>query len=239
MKKSLFFNRNSSLSSSVHSFVPKHASVNKCDIFQLQKFVSQSNKLLVLTGAGISTESGLPDYRSEEVGLYATSQKRPIKHQSFMGSPRVRQSYWARNFVGWPKWSMAQPNLSHSILFDWEMKGKVSHIITQNVDQLHFKAGSSKVLELHGTNSMVVCMNCAFKVPRLKLQRDLEQLNPGFIPASGQNIRPDGDVQMTQVYTYLPINSCLNRPPPFKFWALRNLIIFNSPTIFLSLKMHQ
>merc|ERR1719347_1999517 len=117
---------------------------------------------MVMTGAGISTESGIPDYRSEGVGLYATSEKRPIQHKVFMDSIRARQSYWARNFVGWPRWSSFLPNISHRTLAKWEETGRVSSLVTQNVDQLHYKAGSRRVIELHGTNSTVTCMSCTF-----------------------------------------------------------------------------
>ena len=112
-----------------------------------------------MTGAGISTESGLQDYRSEEVGLYARSNKRPTNHMTFVKNPNARKSYWARNFVGWDSWSQTQPNPAHVALAKWERRRdlyrpQLTHVITQNVDQLHFKAGSSNVIELHGTLSI-------------------------------------------------------------------------------------
>jgi len=165
-------------------------------IEKLREFLGKVERLLVITGAGISTESGIPDYRSEGVGLYATSVKRPIQHKVFMDSKQARQSYWARNFVGWPRWSSFQPNLAHRTLARWEETGKLSCLVTQNVDQLHYKAGSRKVVELHGTNSTVTCMSCSFTQPRLQLQRVLEQLNPSMV-ARTDIIRPDGDVELT------------------------------------------
>lgn len=121
------------------AFVPQHRSAQEEDIDKLQQFLDQSAQLLVITGAGISTESGIPDYRSEGVGLYATSSKRPIQHKVFMESPAARQSYWARNFVGWPRWSGFLPNTNHTTLARWERDGRLKCLVTQNVDQLHYK----------------------------------------------------------------------------------------------------
>jgi len=178
------------------AFVPQHKETQSEDIEKLSEFLEPVERLLVITGAGISTESGIPDYRSEGVGLYATSVKRPIQHKVFMDSKQARQSYWARNFVGWPRWSSFQPNIAHRTLARWEESGKLSCLVTQNVDQLHYKAGSRKVVELHGTNSTVTCMNCSFTQPRLQLQRVLEELNPSMV-AKTDIIRPDGDVELT------------------------------------------
>ena len=168
--------------------------------------------------SGISTESGIPDYRSEDVGLYATSTKRPMQHKVFMESSKARQSYWARNFVGWPRWSGFLPNTNHRTLARWEGAGLVSALVTQNVDQLHYKAGSRHVIELHGTNSTVTCMSCCFTQPRIQFQRELERRNPamiakvrpgnsvsafgGIVPPPIKSvqtdiIRPDGDVELT------------------------------------------
>ena len=129
--------------------------INEIRIFVIFFFLT----VLVVTGAGISTESGLQDYRSEDVGLYARSDKRPTNHMTFVKNPNARKSYWARNFVGWDSWSQTQPNPAHVALAKWERHGdlfrpQLTHVITQNVDQLHFKAGSSKVIELHGTLSI-------------------------------------------------------------------------------------
>jgi len=179
------------------AFVPKHKEPQSNDIDKLSDFIAKVERLLVITGAGISTESGIPDYRSEGVGLYATSTKRPIQHKVFMESKLARQSYWARNFIGWPRWSSFQPNTAHKTLAKWEQSGRISCLVTQNVDQLHYKAGSRRVVELHGTNSTVTCMNCTFTQPRQQLQRVLEQLNPDMV-AKTDIIRPDGDVELTK-----------------------------------------
>jgi len=179
------------------AFVPKHRETSNEDIERLSEFLVNKRKILVITGAGISTESGIPDYRSEGVGLYATSTKRPTQHKVFMERPMARQSYWARNFIGWPRWSSFQPNQSHRTIAKWEDTGKLSQLVTQNVDQLHYDAGSRNVVELHGTNSIVTCMSCSYYVPRMQFQKSLEKDNPTMIPRTA-DIRPDGDVELTE-----------------------------------------
>ena len=112
--------------------------------------------------------------------------------ESFPG----RQSYWARNYVGWPRWSSVKPNEAHRELYLWERAGILDHIVTQNVDQLHYKAGCADVTELHGTNSLVVCMSCSYSVPRLAFQKVLAEANPTFMQEAANEIRPDGDVEL-------------------------------------------
>lgn len=132
------------------AFVPACLPPDPVEVEELQRFVSNSKKLFVMTGAGISTESGIPDYRSEGVGLYARTDRRPIQHAEFVRSASARQRYWARNFVGWPQFSSHQPNTAHLVLRDWEKLGKLHWLVTQNVDALHIKAGSQRLTELHG-----------------------------------------------------------------------------------------
>jgi len=130
---------------------------------------------------------------------YATSSKRPIQHKVFMDSAKARQSYWARNFVGWPRWSSFQPNSSHLSLASWERAGRLSSLVTQNVDQLHYKAGSWGVMELHGTNSLVTCMTCSYSTPRISFQRELASANTDMGEGlQEQAIRPDGDMELTE-----------------------------------------
>lgn len=131
-------------------FVPPSPPLDPEKIKELQRFISLSKRLLVMTGAGISTESGIPDYRSEKVGLYARTDRRPIQHIDFIRSAPVRQRYWARNFVGWPQFSSHQPNPAHWALSNWEKLGKLHWLVTQNVDALHSKAGNQRLTELHG-----------------------------------------------------------------------------------------
>ncbi|CAB4063874.1 NAD-dependent protein deacylase SIR2rp2,NAD-dependent protein deacylase Sirt4,NAD-dependent protein deacylase SIR4,NAD-dependent protein deacetylase 2,NAD-dependent protein deacylase sir-2.2,NAD-dependent protein deacylase SRT2,NAD-dependent protein deacetylase,NAD-dependent protein deacylase sir-2.3,NAD-dependent protein deacetylase 3,Protein RUFY3,NAD-dependent protein deacetylase 1,NAD-dependent protein lipoamidase sirtuin-4, mitochondrial [Lepeophtheirus salmonis] len=185
----------------ISPFVPKHGSPSEIDLKNLSEFVGGcKGALYVLTGAGISTESGIPDYRSEDVGVYARSKSRPIQHQDFMNSEKTRRRYWARNFLGWPRWSSILPNDSHRTLARWERLGKLSNgIVTQNVDQLHFKSGSSQVTELHGSNSIVTCMSCNHHMPRQRFQLILSDFNSelGVKLVSEGLMRPDGDVDLT------------------------------------------
>ena len=180
-------------------FVPKHEQVKKEQIEELQQFIDSSKRLFVLTGAGISTESGIPDYRSEVVGLYAKSGHKPIQHQDFIQSKNIRRRYWARNYLGWPKWSSVEPNINHYTLADWESKSKVHWCITQNVDRLHHKAGSQNIIELHGSSYTVKCLSCKYRVSRFQFQQILSQLNSHLLDDELINIdavRPDGDVDI-------------------------------------------
>lgn len=117
---------------------------------ELDDHIANSRNLFVITGAGISTESGIRDYRSEDVGLYAISDSRPIQYADFVNSAANRKRYWARNYVGWPEFSTREPNGGHFALAQLEKLGKVHWLVTQNVDALHTKAGSQRVSELHG-----------------------------------------------------------------------------------------
>ncbi|XP_063470785.1 NAD-dependent protein lipoamidase sirtuin-4, mitochondrial isoform X2 [Symphalangus syndactylus] len=143
---------------SVELFVPASPPLDPEKVKELQRFITLSKRLLVMTGAGISTESGIPDYRSEKVGLYARTDRRPIQHGDFVRSAPIRQRYWARNFVGWPQFSSHQPNPAHWALSTWEKLGKLYWLVTQNVDALHTKAGSRRLTELHGC--MHRCRRC-------------------------------------------------------------------------------
>ena len=139
---------------SIHRlYVPKCETTDKEIIAvarKLDDFMARSRHLFVLTGAGISTESGIRDYRSEDVGLYAISDSRPIEYTDFLKTAANRRKYWARNYVGWPEFSTRQPNGGHFALAELEKLRKIHWLVTQNVDALHSKAGSQRVSELHG-----------------------------------------------------------------------------------------
>nr|XP_003703678.1 PREDICTED: NAD-dependent protein deacetylase Sirt4 [Megachile rotundata] len=179
------------------TFVPKCETVKDSDILKLKEFIDSHNEICILTGAGVSTESGIPDYRSEGVGLYARSSRRPILYQDFCNSAVLRRRYWARNYVGWPRFSSVKPNVTHEILKKLEDRKKIRCIVTQNVDNLHTKAGSRRVIELHGTAFKVMCLKCDQRICRYHLQDILDRLNPNMT-ASAQMIRPDGDVDLSQ-----------------------------------------
>ncbi|XP_042024300.1 NAD-dependent protein deacylase SRT2-like isoform X3 [Salvia splendens] len=180
------------------------------DVNLLSQFFERSSKLVVLTGAGISTESGIPDYRSPN-GAYSTG-FRPITHQEFMRSSRARRRYWARSYAGWRKFTTAQPGPAHIALASLEKAGRVKFMMTQNVDRLHHRAGSNP-LELHGTVYVVACTNCGFSISRSSFQDQVKALNPKWAEAIesleydsrsdksfGMKQRPDGDIEIDEKF---------------------------------------
>ncbi len=158
----------------------------------LQDFIAAHPRLAVLTGAGVSTGSGIPDYRDEH-GEWKRA--RPVEFRPFMTDARVRQRYWARSTVGWPIISRAQPNGAHRALARLEEAGVVHTLITQNVDGLHSAAGSRNVIDLHGRIDSVRCMSCGKGLPRAELQRRLLADNPEWAAIEGR-VAPDGDVDI-------------------------------------------
>ncbi len=149
----------------------------------------------VLSGAGISTESGIPDYRGPD----GQRRVRPMEYGEFVGSPAARQRYWARAYVGWDRFASSRPNAGHRAVTAFQRAGLVGPVITQNVDGLHQQAGSAEVLELHGTLSVVRCLTCEDRRPRGELQARLAALNPAY-GAAGPSaaIQPDGDVALSE-----------------------------------------
>jgi len=153
----------------------------------------RTGDVLVLSGAGISTESGIPDYRGEGGSL---SRHTPMTYQEFVASARARRRYWARSHLGWRTFGRALPNAGHRAVAALEAHGLVSAVITQNVDGLHQRAGSGNVVELHGSLDRVVCLGCGAAGPRAELARRLEEANPGFSPTAA-GINPDGDADLS------------------------------------------
>ncbi|MER7485905.1 NAD-dependent protein deacetylase [Streptomyces sp. NPDC126497] len=149
--------------------------------------------VLVLSGAGISTESGIPDYRGEGGSL---SRHTPMTYQDFTGSALARRRYWARSHLGWRTFRRALPNAGHRAVAAFGRQGLLSGVITQNVDGLHQAAGSEGVVELHGSLDRVVCLSCGALGPRHELARRLEEANAGFAPVAA-GINPDGDADLT------------------------------------------
>ncbi|WP_327690580.1 MULTISPECIES: NAD-dependent protein deacetylase [unclassified Streptomyces] len=164
--------------------------------------------VLVLSGAGISTESGIPDYRGEGGSL---SRHTPMTYQDFTAGAKARRRYWARSHLGWRTFGRARPNAGHRAVAAFGRHGLLAGVITQNVDGLHQVAGSGDVVELHGSLDRVVCLSCGAVSPRRELARRLEAANPGFEPAAAA-INPDGDADLTddQVgdFRVLPCTLC-------------------------------
>ena len=149
-------------------------------------------RLTVLTGAGCSTESGIPDYRGPETARRA---RNPIQFRAFRDDPKARRHYWARSVVGYRRMSQARPNPAHLALSELERTGLFAGLITQNVDGLHTDAGSRAVVELHGAIRQVRCMGCGARSLRSVLQERLLQLNPGWGHRRAEQA-PDGDAEV-------------------------------------------
>jgi len=147
--------------------------------------------LAVLTGAGISTDSGIPDYRGA-----GRIERHPMTFDSFMGSIDAQRRYWARSYVGFSRISEAKPNAGHFALARAEAQGQIVGIVTQNVDGLHQAAGSSKVIDLHGRLDRVICMSCRKLVSRSELDSQIEAMNPAVSKDQQIEFTPDGDAEI-------------------------------------------
>ncbi|OBB93789.1 NAD-dependent protein deacetylase [Mycobacterium sp. 852002-30065_SCH5024008] len=166
-------------------------------------------RLAVLTGAGLSTDSGIPDYRGPD-----SPPSNPMTIRHFTSDPAFRQRYWARNHVGWRHMDDTMPNAGHRALAALERASVVTGVVTQNVDLLHTKAGSENVVNLHGTYARVVCLGCGYTMSRAALAEQLETLNPGFAERAeavgGLAVAPDADavVADTTSFRYLDCPCC-------------------------------
>jgi len=154
----------------------------------------RDGSVVVLTGAGLSTSSGIPDYRGRD-GQWKRA--KPIDHRDFLRSESMRRRYWARSFVGWPTIDLASPSRGHHALAELERQGHIVRIITQNVDGLHQKAGSRSVLELHGGLERVICLSCRRIFRRASVQTWMSEANPDFM-SDAVLVAPDGDAQIAE-----------------------------------------
>jgi NAD-dependent SIR2 family protein deacetylase len=150
--------------------------------------------LVALTGAGLSTDSGIPDYRGP-----GSPPRKPMTYTEFVSGPDAQRRYWARSHVGWDRVARAQPNSGHHAVAGLERAGVLFGVITQNVDGLHGAAGTRAVIDLHGRLADVVCLACRRISPRDELQRRLTALNPGFAAAPQVETAPDGDAVLASV----------------------------------------
>jgi len=162
------------------------------EIDEFTEYLSHCRPVLVLTGAGCSTGSGIPDYRDCN-GEW--KQVAPVQYREFLGSENARRRYWARSMNGWPRIARARPNAAHRSLARLENLGLINLLVTQNVDGLHRRAGSREVLDLHGSLHTVSCLSCGYRTGREKVQESLQRQNAGYM-ATGGTPRPDGDVQL-------------------------------------------
>ncbi|RYZ10263.1 MAG: NAD-dependent protein deacetylase [Myxococcales bacterium] len=173
------------------------------DVSALAALLAEGD-VVVLTGAGVSTDSGIPAYRDEE-GRW--KQSAPMQFREFTGTPLARQRYWARSMVGWARMAKARPNAAHTALAELEHQGRLRLLITQNVDGLHSAAGSREVIDLHGRLDRVICLECKELSAREALQARLVNDNPSFV---GQDfvVRADGDVELDVDYARFRVAPC-------------------------------
>jgi NAD-dependent SIR2 family protein deacetylase len=166
----------------------------------IEALVDQAEALLagrriaVLTGAGVSTDSGIPDYRGEGAPV-----RSPMTFQTFLGDSRARQRYWAGSHLGWRHFSAAAPNEGHRALAALELAGIVNGIITQNVDGLHLRAGSRRVVDIHGSLDRVRCLHCGQTFAREDIAARMAAANPWLDAPEGVKLNPDGDVDIDAV----------------------------------------
>ncbi|KAI8929865.1 DHS-like NAD/FAD-binding domain-containing protein [Entophlyctis helioformis] len=190
---------------------------------RLHDFLLRTNgRTAVLTGAGVSTDSGIPDYRG------------PQGYQEFIGPHSFRQRYWARSFLGWPRICRASPNSSHESLATLETHANlISGLVTQNVDGLHAMAGSPAALEIHGTLHKVNCVSCGHVIDRQEFQSTLAAMNPVVVEWARMNpdridgdvsssVNPDGDVDVTWDYSMFNYPAC----PSCKTGLLKPNVVF-------------
>jgi NAD-dependent SIR2 family protein deacetylase len=173
----------------------------------LQQFIQTYPRLFVLTGAGCSTDSGIPDYRDRD-GQWKRAP--PIDYAAFMHEPAARQRYWARSLVGWRRFGWAQPNGAHHALAQLERRGQVELLVTQNVDRLHQRAGSEQVIDLHGRLDEVRCMSCEWRLSRHAFQQMLVERNPAWVSLDAADA-PDGDADLEgQDFAGFDVPPCLH-----------------------------
>lgn len=159
---------------------------------RLRDFIDANPRLFVITGAGISTDSGIPDYR-DRAGQWKRTP--PVTYQAFMHEAATRRRYWARSLVGWRRFGRAEPNATHHALVALERRGQVELLVTQNVDRLHQRAGSERVVDLHGRLDEVRCMACDWRQDRHAFQLALVARNPDFAALDAADA-PDGDADL-------------------------------------------
>ena len=175
----------------------------------------RGRRLAILTGAGVSTESGIPDYRGPETRRRA---RNPIRFNEFMKSEAMRRRYWARAMVGWQTFADKRPNPAHAAIASLENAGRLSGLITQNVDRLHHAAGSKSVVELHGSMHSVVCLACGEVSPRAELQARLAEANPAWVDRRAE-MAPDADAEIDDTTGFVVVD-CAGCGGALKPWVV-------------------
>tara|TARA_R110002124_G_scaffold51856_10_gene149583 strand:+ start:668 stop:1498 length:831 start_codon:yes stop_codon:yes gene_type:complete len=158
----------------------------------------QGKLVSVLTGAGISTDSGIPDYRGEGAAV-----RNPMTFDQFQSSPGFRQRYWAGSHLGWKRFAASAPNRGHEALADFERLGISNGIVTQNVDGLHLRAGSKRVVDVHGSIDRARCLTCGQYFARTPLAARISELNPWLEESDSHTLNPDGDADVHNVDDFI------------------------------------
>jgi NAD-dependent SIR2 family protein deacetylase len=156
--------------------------------------ILRGRRIAVLTGAGLSTDSGIPDYRGEGAPV-----RTPMTFSQFLNDAEYRKRYWAGSQLGWRRFNSAEPNAGHRALASLEISGGVNGVITQNVDGLHQRAGSLRVVDLHGTMDRVRCLRCGQLYARTDIAARLDALNPWLADPASTRLGPDGDAEIVNV----------------------------------------
>lgn len=189
---------------SITNPMPPPTTVAEDDYRRLRDLVAAGG-VTVLTGAGVSTASGIPDYRGPD----GNRRVQPMQYAEFLASAEARRRYWARSYVGWAHFRAARPNDAHRAIAALQHGGQVESLITQNVDGLHQEAGSREVIELHGNLNVIVCLRCEERFDRAEVHRWIADANPGFT-AQSDEIRPDGDIVLAaQDFTEFRLVRCV------------------------------
>jgi NAD-dependent SIR2 family protein deacetylase len=171
----------------------------------LEEFVGRHGRIFVLTGAGCSTDSGIPDYRDAQGDW---KHARPVMFRAFMSDALVRRRYWARSMAGWQRFGRARPNDAHHALCQLERLGRLELLVTQNVDRLHQAAGSTAVIDLHGRLDLVRCMDCERRLSRAELQEELLERNPTWNDLDARQA-PDGDADLDRIdFSHFEVPCC-------------------------------
>jgi len=174
-------------------------------VTSLSDFVARHRRLFVITGAGCSTDSGIPDYRDAKGDWKRTP---PVTYQAFVGSLATRQRYWARSLVGWRRFGRALPNAAHQALARLEQQGKMTLLLTQNVDRLHQAAGHRNVIDLHGRMDVIRCLDCEQRLARDDFQSEMLEINADWANLDAADA-PDGDADLeAQDFSSFDIPSC-------------------------------
>ena len=192
------------------------------DALELADFVSRYSRVAILSGAGCSTASGIPDYRDDE-GEW--KHRRPMQFSDFISLADNRRRYWAQSLSGWQRFSAAQPNSAHAAIADLEKNGLVNVVVTQNVDNLHRRAGSNNVIDLHGVLDEILCLACHTKFARAEFQEQLCIANPDWT-VNFTGIAPDGDARLARDdFSSFTVPACENCGGMLK----PNVVFFGEP----------